>query len=137
MIVSAIDGRMRIVAPGLKNQKKADAIEEKLQQATGVMSAKVNRLTGSLLILYDKSRIESRTLRQAVKGQLKVLKASGAKPLTGKGARKNVKRVMLITITSAMAMALADYEKWHYRIGAVFLSSLSLHLYQNRRTLLK
>lgn len=138
MIVSAIEGRMRIVDPALRDKQKADAIETHLRRLAVVESAKTNPLTGSLLVFYDSSAKGSRIVRNAVHCQLKVLKPRGnAGPLTGKGARKNVKLAMLGAITASIGLLLAGSEKWHFRLGTVFLSSLSLHLYQNRKRIFK
>lgn len=129
---------MRIVDPVLKNKQKAETIETHLQRMAVVESAKANPLTGSLLILYESSAKGSRIVRNALHCQLKALKTRGnAGPLTGKGARKNVKLVMLGAITASIGLLLAGSEKWHFRLGTVFLSFLSLHLYQNRKRIFK
>ena len=137
MLVSAIDGRMRFIDPVLKINKKADAIEEHIQKIDGVTSVKVSRLTGSLLVLFEKSTVPARTIQKSVKFQLKALRTQGNGPLTGKRARRYVKLVMLASIISSMGILFAGSEKWHYRIGTVFLSLLTLHLYQNKKRIFK
>lgn len=138
MIVSAIDGRIRVIDPSLKNKRNADAVKENLQTMVQIRSVRVNRITGSLLVLHEPSAEINRTIRKTIKHQLKTLKTGSIdKRFTGKRARKNVKMVMLASIIGSMALLTAGSEKWHFRIGTVFLSFLLLHLYQNKKRIFK
>lgn len=137
MIVSAIEGRMRFIDPVLKKNKQADALEKHMQKIAGVTSVKVSRITGSLLVLFETSTVTAKTIQKSVTFQLKAMRSQGNGPLTGKQARRNVKLVMLVSILTSIGILFADSEKWHYRIGTVFLSFLSLHLYQNRKRIFK
>lgn len=138
MIVSAIEGRMRFVHPALQKDKVAGALEDYLLNFGSVNSAKVNRITGSLIVLYEGNEKNQWAISLAIKRQLK--KLNGRKNnslLGGRGARKAVKFVMAGSITGSMAILFAGSERWHYRIGTMFLTFLGLHLYQNRRTFWK
>ena len=138
MIVSAIDGRMRYVNPGLKTKRNADAVKKKLQGIEGITSASINPVTGSLLVYYDNSTASAQTIRKVIKSQSTSLRPiKNDKFLYGKHSRRSVKLTMLGSITGSMAILLAGSERWHYRIGTVFLSALSLHLYQNYRRIFK
>lgn len=138
MIVSAIDGRIRIVEPGLKSAARADAVKKRLQRVEGITSTSVNPKTGSLLIYYDTAVTPGSTVRKTVSKQLgeagiKVSLYSLDRP----PARRYVKFGLLGTITGSIGVLLLSSEEWHYRIGAAFLSLLSVHLFQNRRRIFK
>lgn len=52
-----VHGRLRITSPLLKrNQAQAEAVRALLQWRQGVLTHKINPVTGSVLIHYDESR---------------------------------------------------------------------------------
>lgn len=138
MIVSALRGRIRIQDPRLKNSNEANRIEDVLQSLNGISEVRVNPAIGSLLIYYDTSVHSIRALSKHIKKQLK---QNGEKInsqfLTSLKNRRYVKYGLLSSLSGSIIFLVLDSETWHYRIGNVFLSFLSLHLYQNRKRLLK
>ena len=138
MIVSAIDGRIRYVHPSLKSESAASAVETNLRQLDSVTRADVNRTTGSLLVLYKPVYAHRWSILKSIKSQIKAAGPRRTKNvLNGRRARKMVKYIMAGTIAGSIGILVAGSERWHYRIGSVFLSALSLHLYQNRKTFLR
>ncbi len=138
MIVSAIDGRIRCVEPELKKNSKADAIEKSMRMLEGVTSAKVSRHTGSLLIHYDNAVTSGRTIRRLINERLKQSGiGSGVHSLDRPPVRRYVKFGLLGTITGSIGFLLLSSEQWHYRVGTAFLALLLVHVFQNRRRILK
>ena len=138
MIVSAIDGRLRFVHPALRSESIAGALEARLRGLKSVTFSEVNQTTGSLLVKYNSSNTQQKSIVKIIKEQVKKTRNRHKnKYLTGRGARRAVKFIMAGTITGSMIILSAGSERWHYRIGSAFLSALVLHLYQNRKTFLK
>lgn len=138
MIVSAIDGRIRYVDPILQNDTMADGIESSLEKIYGVSRVEVNRIVGSLLVQYAGNDTCRRSILKTLKYQIKKNRGRKKKSLlNGRQARRYIKYIMAGTITGSMAALFAGSERWHYRIGTVFLSAFSLHLYQNKKTFFK
>lgn len=137
MIVSAIDGRIRVVEPALNQKVKADAIEAGLRAIRGVKNTTVNRITGSLLVVYDADAIDRASMRNQIKKRIRAISnRSSVGVLNGRRPRRYVKYGLLGTITASIGL-LYYSESWHFRVGSAFLSLLSLHLFQNRKRLLK
>lgn len=138
MIVSAFNGRIRFVEPGLKNKNQADVVENRLKEVEGITSVRITPAIGSLLISFDSSVAGVRSMIREVE---KNLKQSGARPaqgtVTSPRARRYVKYGLMGSLTGSLGFLVLDSEKWHYRMGTAFLSMLSLHLVQNRKRLLK
>jgi hypothetical protein len=59
-VVHAIPGRIRVKVPRLKeNPALAREVQERLSAVQAVQRAEVNPITGSVLVLYDRTAIES------------------------------------------------------------------------------
>ena len=66
--VHHVPGRMRIRTPILKrNEKRAQAVRELVTAQTGVKTAEVNTITGSMVIHYDPKRTTSTALFDLLK----------------------------------------------------------------------
>lgn len=143
MIASMTQGRLRLRSGALKVEDVAREARERLLDLKGVLEVQVNRRVGSLLVFYDKARIGAEALLARVAELLHVdlerLKAGVAradKALRTPEARRAVKRGMAGALVLAVG-ALAVSGKAHAGAGALFLALAGVHVFQNRRTLLR
>lgn len=143
MNAAAAQGRIRFRNEALKVAEFGYTIRDSLLELKGVMQVQVNKRIGSILILFDKTKVSADKILNRIAESLgvdmaKVKKSVGdmQKALTGKKGRTYVKRGMMAALGTALGVLLIS-EKWHAIAGAAFVSMLALHLYQNKRTLLK
>lgn len=143
MVVSETNGRVRVRHGALKNPDRAGEVRGKLLEFKGVLDAQVNRRVGSLLVTFDKAKVSMEKILarvaeilhldiQALRGRM----AKVNKAVTSPKARRWTKRGMAGTLGGALAVV-AYSEKYHVVAGGAFLGLLGLHLYQNRRTLMR
>lgn len=140
---AAAQGRIRFRNDALKAAEFGYAIRDSLLELKGVVQVQVNKRIGSILILFDKTKVSGEKILTKVADALGVdmakVKANVStmqKALTGKKGRTYVKRGMLTTMGALLGVVCFS-EKWHVVAGVAFVHLLALHLYQNKRTLLK
>ncbi|WP_319581964.1 HMA2 domain-containing protein [uncultured Pseudodesulfovibrio sp.] len=135
-------GRIRFRNEALKVAEFGYSIRDSLLELKGVVQVQVNKRIGSILILFDKTKVSTDKILNRIAESLgidmaKVRKSVGdmQKVITGKKGRTYVKRGMMATMGAALGVLFIS-EKWHALAGAAFVSMLALHLYQNKRTLM-
>lgn len=65
-----VPGRLRVRSPVLKrNEGKADDVRRLLEAAEGVISVKVNAITGSITIHYDPATVTKAGILAILRGQ--------------------------------------------------------------------
>ncbi|SOB60120.1 conserved protein of unknown function [Pseudodesulfovibrio profundus] len=143
MSAAAAHGRIRFRNEALKVAEFGYGVRDALLEVKGVVQVQVNKRIGSILILFDKTKVSGEKILSKIADSLgvdmKKVKAnisSMQKSLTGKKGRTYVKRGLMASIAAALGIVYFS-EKWHVAAGVVFVHFLALHLYQNKRTLLK
>ncbi len=139
MEVSVTPGRIRLRNKALKAEELAYTLRDQLLEVRGVVQVQINKRIGSILILFDKAKTNAEKILCDLAGVLGIDREKIKKTIntiTGKKARQYVKQGMLVTLGIGLGAALFS-EKWHIAFGLVFTKLVALHLYQNRRTLMK
>lgn len=139
----ADQGRIRFRNESLKVAEFAYGIRDSLLEVKGVIQVQVNKRIGSILILFDKTKVSAENILSKVAeglgidmAKVKENVSNMKKALNGRNGRKYVKRGMGGALAAALGIVYFS-EKWHVAAGIVFIHMLALHLYQNRRTLTK
>jgi hypothetical protein len=143
MHTDASAGRIRFRDEALMVAEVAYAIRDSLLEVKGVVQVEVNKRIGSILVLYDRSKTSGENILKRIAESLGVdvervkdRARSAQKALTSAKGRRYVKRGMMASMAGALGVV-AFSEKWHVAAGAVFVPLLALHMYQNKKTLMK
>jgi len=143
MTVAAAQGRIRFRNEALQVAEFGYAVRDSLLEIKGVVQVQVNKRIGSILILFDKTKVSAEKILNSIAESLgvdmaKVKKnvSNMQKALTGKKGRTYVKRGLLASMAALLGIVYFS-EKWHVAAGVAFVHLLALHLCQNKRTLLK
>ncbi len=139
-VTSCIDGRIRLRDPGLKRSSLAEAVRERLRDLPEIRSVRLNRRTGSLLIIFDRIRTTVRKVLSALAGifGLPVREESsggGAKgnPLSANARsyftrRRAVNLGMLASLIVSIGGAIAGTEGLHIAVGVLFVALVGIHI---------
>ncbi|QJB56964.1 HMA2 domain-containing protein [Pseudodesulfovibrio sp. zrk46] len=140
---AVIQGRIRFRNEALKVAEFGYAVRDSLLELKGVVQVQVNKRIGSILILFDKTKVSTESILKKIAealgvdmNKVKTNVSNMQKAMTGKKARTYVKRGLLTSIAAALGVVYFS-EKWHVVAGVAFVHLLALHLYQNKRTLMK
>ncbi|CCH50186.1 HMA2 domain-containing protein [Pseudodesulfovibrio piezophilus] len=139
----AEEGRIRFRNEALKVADFGYKVRDSLLEVKGVIQVQVNKRVGSILILFDKTKITAENILTKIAeglgidmNKVKANMASAQKTLNGRKARRYVKRGLAASLIAAIGIVYYS-ERWHVVAGSAFLSLLGMHIYQNRRTLAK
>lgn len=140
---AANHGRIRFRNESLKVAEFGYTVRDSLLEIKGVVQVQVNKRIGSILILFDKTKVNTDKILTKIAESLGVdmtkIKSNVSnmqKALAGRKGRKYVKRGMMASMAALLGIVYFS-EKWHVAAGVAFVHLLALHLYQNKRTLLK
>jgi copper chaperone CopZ len=143
MSAEAVPGRIRFRNEALKVAEFAYAVRDSLLEVKGVAQVQINRRIGSILVLFDRTKVTAEGILTRIAESLGIdveKVKNGAsdvkKALTSREGRRYVKRGMLVSLATALGVLVVS-ERAHVAAGVVFVHLLALHLYQNKRTLLK
>ena len=143
MTAGTASGRIRFRNEALKVAEFGMTVRDALLEAKGVLEVQVNRRIGSLLVIFDKSRINAEKILTRIADALGVdldkMKKQAQqlqRTISGRDARKYVKRGLLASLGLALGVVFLS-EEWHVAAGTAFVGLLAAHLYQNRRTLMR
>lgn len=141
MTTAEAQGRIRFRDELLKVEEKAATAKESLLKTKGVVEVAINQRVGSLLVLFDKSKVmaDHLLLRLAEclgidPARIKAGLTRVSRTVTSRRARRIVKLGMLGAGITTLTL-LAYSEKGHAIAGGIWVSLMGAHLYQNRRTL--
>ena len=146
-ITSFIDGRVRLRHPALKNPEAADMVAGFVSGMEGVTEAKVNPVTGSLLIFYDAEKLSRETLLEmAQQGAAflpeeepcrdgKSLTGCCARMLLGRRATRFVDRAMFVSLVASLVGAFTGMGAVHRVTGVVFAAASLQHMAAHRKAL--
>ena len=135
MIVSFVEGRMRIRDERLKMPTIANAVEKTLMRIRGITEAAVNRRAGSILVLYARGVLKMQQILNILADYLDIntfyrkTEQVVRKPVI----RRRIASIgMLFSLALSLVAALADLMPLHVILGIVFLGFLGLHLYRSK-----
>lgn len=155
LIASSIPGRLRLRDRALRNPARLEDLRRTVARWRGVEVAEANPLAGSLLLRYDparlpQARIEARIAQLASKSAPVKSPAErpaparhGGTPRAHAGGTLRVrtnrwaKRGMLLSLAISLLLAGAGRKRWHALAGGLFLASLAVHLWAQRRHILR
>lgn len=136
-------GRFRFRHHALKVGDVTLDLRDKLLEIKGVLDVEVNKRVGSLLVLFDKTKTSLKNILEKIAATLglpieKIYSGanSAQKALTSKKARSLTKKGLMVSGVATLG-ALAFSEKTHVIAGLTCLGIVSLHVFQNRKTLFK
>lgn len=137
----AHNARFRFRCESLKLEERANAVKDALTKTKGVVEVAVNKRVGSLLVVFDQAKVQAEDLFCKIARclglepeQVKSKLSSFNRAITGKKGRRIVKRGMMAAGITALSLLTVSHDK-HAIAGAVWLSLIATHLYQNKRTL--
>ena len=139
MMVSFIDGRVRLRSPALRSEKALEEIQSSLAAYSGVKKTESNARTGSLLVFYDPAAISRELLGMAVASLESRLPAPA--PCPGRRCcmqndlrlRKAENRLLCGGALMALAGAVSKVKPLHIAGGILFLLLAGRHLYVRRK----
>jgi len=147
MIVSFIDGRIRMRGEYLKNPAVIDAIE-RIAKINGVRDVSANRRTGSVLILYDIAVIRLEQVLSLFPGftylsaalmphqaSRKIAGAIYESPLLSIDSLRIINTGMFAVLGLSMFGAIVGSMAVHVAAGLVFLGFLAMHIFRYRKNL--
>jgi len=143
MQATATAGRIRFRHGALKVGEKATALRDSLLDAKGVLDVQINKRVGSALVLYDKAKLKLENVLNVIAEALGIdmekVRAGVSRlsqKVNSRKGRRYVKRGMMGAGVTSLAL-LTFSETGHAVAGSVMLACAAVHLYQNRRTLMK
>lgn len=130
--------RFRFRCKSLCIEEKVAAVRASLANTKGVVEVTVNKRVGSLLVLFDKAKVNAETLFLKVAEDLGIdrqkFRDEFSRKFSRRAGRRGVKQGMLGA--GLLSLALLAYSgKAHALVGGVGITLLAAHLYQNKRTL--
>ena len=141
MIVSFIDGRVRLRSLTLRSEKVLEEMRGRLAVFAGVEKIETNARTGSVLVHYDPAAISRERLNMAVAllESRRPVPASG--PVRGSlmpntlALRKIENRLLCGGALMALAGAVSKVRPLHAAGGILFFLLAGRHLYVRRKVL--
>ncbi len=148
MVASFVEGRIRIRHISLKNQDTLGKAVETLKANNGIELIKPNRNVGSLLVFYDKALTKTDEILDALHSYL------WEKPIIGKNKTPNrksgIKRPqapiskrqavnigLIASLSGSLLALLVNAKTAHVQLGILFTITSLIHIYDNKKTLLK
>jgi len=147
MIVSFVDGRMRVRDESLKNTFIAKMIKEGLTSLGGVIEVITNQRVGSILIIYEPTRVAINDIISVINRYIAIpdkadrFRTSGNDSLEiflkQKSLKLSVRKIantgMLASLLLMLFASVLDFTGVHIIAGLIFLLFLSLHLFIYRK----
>lgn len=146
-IVSALPGRIRLRHPALRSPSRHRELMDRLTALDGLRVAENNSAVGSLLVLYDPTRVERMAAEaQVTAAAAAVLELGDAAPPPPDAERKAaallpkwpINRVAKIGMLGSLAVSLAALgtgKRLHAGAGALFVALMLIHMAGHRKRL--
>lgn len=131
MIVSLVDGRVRIRDEAFKTHSVTSSLKSRLTSAKGVEGVTANPRAGSILIIYDSAATSIQNIIDAVKGYINI--SATKKPLDKRKVKSvSIRRIINIGMFASLFMSLVGmatgFMKLHLIAGLMFVGFLGIHL---------
>lgn len=139
MIVSTVEGRMRVRANRLKTKKIAESVQEKINTLPGVSSVRINPKACSIVVHFDASKVDSEDLEDQVV-DFCTPRANGEKnngKTLSKRANQATKVGMMATLATSLAYGFMGNKKQHVLYGKVFVAFAGMHMLKHSSRLLR
>ncbi|WP_333654145.1 HMA2 domain-containing protein [Dissulfurispira sp.] len=132
MIVSFIEGRIRLRHEILKRPYAAEKIKKIFLSMKGVMDISMNHKTGGMLIIYDSGVLDIKDISRRL-ALLMDLRADDKKGFVY--PRKTVNAGMLASLIISLLGAATGKTALHIAAGIVFAGFAGAHTYKYRQML--
>ncbi len=140
MITSLLPGRVRLRVPVNENWRITPGLENKLINETGILSAKVNPRSGSVLIEFDAVRTTVDRIERIINRNVEIslgpvsdfkVKSTG-KPAGRKRAGAKTYNLLLASLLTSLSGIVFDNKKLHIRAGYLFVTLAGRHVFDFR-----
>ena len=140
MIVSFIDGRLRIRDVSLKYPSTAENLRKVLLDIKGVSEVETNRRVGSLLVIYDKAVtgitkiVEAASAYLNIKERTKDIVQRKRTPAVAKKliVRRASNIGMILSLATSVIAAIVGVKGLHIAAGTAFLLFFVAHFAQHK-----
>lgn len=139
MIVSSIDGRVRVRNTMLQHPEAAAAVKKGLASIEGISDVSINHRVGSMLIIYDPCAADIKKITDTISGYMNV--KDGKKTvrtnrdkrglpfaITRKRAKLLVNAGMAASLLISLAGIALKLKKLHAIAGLLFVGLLGIHI---------
>lgn len=143
MIVSLIDGRIRIRDIRLRGDIFSTALKERLLAQRGITEVLINCKVGSLLVFYNTAEVNTTEIINILSNYLDIAdnpKTSRARSKIRKvsiSKQRIIKIGMLSSLALNLIAAVLDAKALHITAGIIFLGFLGSHLIKRRRLIFR
>jgi copper chaperone CopZ len=138
MIVSEVDGRIRIRAKRLKSSKIANSIKGKVEELEGVHTVRVNPEASSIVVNFDVSVVDTFDLEDQI---IEICTPTNGDKTKHKTLSKRVNQAtkigMMTTLATSLAYGFMGQKKNHILFGKAFVAFAGAHMLKHSGRLLK
>jgi hypothetical protein len=137
MIVSMVNGRVRVRARVLRSAGAAARVAGQLAVIPGIVDVRPNAAAGCLAINFDPDVLGIEALEERIEALCQKVERMSRGQGRGLPRRLNqaTKYGMLATLATSLAFAYLGQKKAHIGFGAAFLGLAGAHLYRYRGSL--
>ncbi|MEQ8602103.1 MAG: hypothetical protein RIB45_02200 [Marivibrio sp.] len=139
MIVSTVQGRIRVRAPRLKSARFGREAVEAAAALDGVLEARHNRGAGCLIVSYDPQTVETEALEdqlEAICTERAEAVRAGRSPLSRR-LNQATKVGMMASLATSLTYGFLGRKKEHIAFGTVFVALAGAHMVRYQRTLVR
>lgn len=141
-VISAADGRIRLRSAALRDPGHLHEVEQSLYEIEGVTKVSACARAGSILIHYDTQQAGLEEMKARVAAVVGARKRGAPKPSrrakdTGLLSNGTASRLTNLGMLASLGIAFIGSRRTHRASGKVFLGLLAIHLYLNRKKLLR
>lgn len=140
MIVSTVDGRLRVRANRLKSRKISNSVKERIEALPGVTGVRTNPGAASIVVHFHAEQVETDLLEDEI---VKICTPT-ANGSNGNGKKQLSKRLnqaskvgMIATLATSLAYGFMGKKKPHIRYGTAFVALAGVHMLKHSRNLLR
>ena len=140
MIVSTVDGRLRVRANRLKSKKISESVKKRIEALDGVISVRTNPGAASLIVYFHAEGVDTDMLEEeivAICTPSKSGKRSEAQSQLSRRLNQANKIGMAGTLAASLAYGYLGKKKLHIQYGTAFVALAGLHMLKYSRTLLR
>ena len=139
-IASSSPGRVRIRDLALRDHHRIEQFEAQLRRIEGIQELQSNPVAGSMVILYDRARLDALELESQIDELVDRVLATPRSPAR-RSLRSRANRIakvgMLGSLGASLALAATGNKRWHALSGGVFVACLGVHITLHRKALLR
>jgi hypothetical protein len=140
MIVSTVQGRIRVRAPRLKSARFGRDAVEAAAALDGVLEARHNRGAGCLIVTYDPQTAETEALEDQLEALCTEHRAdavrAGRSPISRR-LNQATKVGMMASLATSLTYGFLGRKKEHIAFGTVFVALAGAHMVRYQRTLVR